>query len=208
MKLPLLTPKPQNTKPYIDWYRVCGIDNVYTEDDTMRHWEKWMLKCQRFGRRTTNAELSRHFTSVSVFKQTDVYNDEQRSSDINLQLMYLENRTLIKTALPVTISEHAVRRFWERTSSKPRLLEWVMAFPVWQTDFSAGLNEMYCADGLLLGELFKTDNVAETWNIDTKTFQRKPGFGFRIKTVIPVGMLNEGQQYRWHKLKTKREEQK
>jgi hypothetical protein len=174
----------------------------------MREWEKWIAKSQRFGRRTSNSELNRHYKNIMVFKQTDVYTHEQRSSDINLQLMYVRNREIVKTVLPVTISEHAVRRYWEHTNTKPKLDEWICGFPTWQTDFSNGLDEMYCPQGLLLGEMGITENIAEIWNIDTKTFHRHSGVYFRVKTIIPVGMLNEGQQYRWYKLKTKYEEQK
>jgi hypothetical protein len=28
------------------------------------------------------------------------------------------------------------------------------------------------------------------------------GVGFRIKTIVPVGLLNENQTARWYKLKT------
>jgi hypothetical protein len=42
--LPLANSKPENTKPYKDWLRSCGIENVVDEDYTMRIWENWTAK--------------------------------------------------------------------------------------------------------------------------------------------------------------------
>jgi hypothetical protein len=45
-------------------------------------------------------------------------------------------------------------------------------------------------------------NIRQGLNIDTKTEVRNMGVGVRIKTIVPVGLLNENQTARWYKLKT------
>jgi hypothetical protein len=194
--LPLDNPKPEHTKPYKDWLRTCGINGVVDEDYTMRIWERWMLKARRHGRKTQDSVLHKEFPQQHYLKQLDIQIDEARSSDINLQLMGYTNRLIYKNVAPVTVSEHSVRRWWEHTNAKPDIMSWIDH--ALRATLTATTTELHHPDALMLGTVFRSDNVQLLYSIDHKQFIRVPGIGFRIKTVIPAHMLNEGQRYRWY----------
>jgi len=197
--LPLLNTKSENTKPYKDWLKSSGINNVVTEDYTMRIWEGWLFKSNRFGKNTSESVLYKNFPKQYYLKQLDISIDDQRSSDINLQILGYEKRYIYKNVLPITVSEHSVRRWWEHKHSKPDILSWIEQGL--KSTLTADTTELYHPQALLLGYVFRSDNERILLNIDNKTMIRIPGIGFRINTVIPVDMLNENQQYRWYKLK-------
>jgi len=197
--LPLLSTKPENTKPYKDWLKSCGIDNVVDEDYTMRIWEGWLFKLDRFGRKTPEKLLHKSFSKQVYLKQLDIDNDEQRSSDVNLQFLGYEKRHIYKNASPVTISEHAVRRWWEHTQTRPNIISWIEYS--YKNTLKVDTTELYHPKALLIGYVTRTDNEKIMVNIDTKQYIRVPGVGFRITTVLPVDILNDSQRYRWYKLK-------
>ena len=197
--LPLLSTKPENTKPYKDWLKSCGIDNVVDEDYTMRIWEGWLFKLDRFGRKTPEKLLHKSFSKQTYLKQLDIDNDEQRSSDVNLQFMGYEKRHIYKNASPVTISEHAVRRWWEHTQTRPNIISWIEYS--YKNTLQVDTTELYHPKALLIGYVTTSNNEKIMINIDTKQYIRVPGVGFRITTVLPVDILNDSQRYRWYKLK-------
>lgn len=206
IQAPLISTRPENTLPYKDWLRTCGIDGVYDEDHTMRIWESWIRRCSRFGRRTHDRDLYRAFAQQSYLKQLDIAESSGRSSDVNLQVMFYTQRHIHKTASNITVSEHAVRRWWQHTGRRPDIMSWIEAWPDWSTweEYCTGgqpTGELYHPDALLLGTIFRTDNATESINIDTRHVIRHPGLAFRVATVVPVDQLNEGQTYRWYQLK-------
>jgi hypothetical protein len=197
--LPLISTKPENTKPYKDWLKSCGINDVVDEDYTMRIWEGWLFKSNRFGKKTPEKLLHKTFQRQQYLKQLDIGIDEQRSSDINLQCMGYANRHIYKNVVPITISEHAVRRWWEHTHTQPNIISWI-EYSL-RNKITAQTTELYHPNALLMGCVTRSDSERIMFNIDTKDFTSFPGVGFRIATVIPVDMLNESQSYRWYKLK-------
>jgi hypothetical protein len=201
--LPLISTKPDNTKPYKDWLKSCGISNIVDEDYTMRIWEGWIFKSNRFGKKTPDKLLHKNFSSQCYLKQLDIGIDEQRSSDVNLQIMGYKDRHIYKNVAPITISEHAVRRWWEHKQTKPDIMSWI---DYGSQAFLKGLvkvntTELYHPKALLIGYVTGYSLSRILLNIDTKDFVRVPDVGFRITTVLPVDILNENQLYRWYKLK-------
>lgn len=204
MKLPLFTTKPDGTKPYKDWLRSCGIHNVVDEDYTMRIWENWLLKSNRVGKKTPNNVLKKMFPNQNYLKQLDIGENENRSSDINLQVLGCYNRNLVKAVSNITISEHAVKRWWEHTGTKPDILSWLESWENVKTivkDDGKPITEVYHKDALLLGELTLSESHLIGLDIDSKNYYYKSDYAFRVKTVIPCDKLNEGQTTIWYKLK-------
>jgi hypothetical protein len=201
--LPLLSTKPENTKPYKDWLKTCGINDVVDEDYTMRIWEGWLFKSNRFGRKTPDKLLHKAYSKQCYLKQLDIDNDEDRSSDVNLQIMGYKDRHIYKDVAPVTISEHSVRRWWEHTQTKPDILSWTeygcQAFL--KNLVKPDTTELYHPKALLIGYATGYSVSRILMNIDTKDHIKVPGVGFRITTVIPADILNDSQRYRWYKLK-------
>lgn len=198
--LPPSRPKDEDTMPYKDWLRACGIDGIQTEDDVIRERDKRFMKALRFGKRTPNNELTKAFPTIQILRQLDVKQADGRSSDIGLVLLYYENRCLVSHSGIIVISEHAVRRYWAHTGQRPNIEEWLSRYPKW-LDADTNVTELYSEDGLLLGERFLSVNMQVVWHIDHKIEYKNSGLGFRIKTAIPVNQLNENQTARWYKLK-------
>lgn len=203
--LPLHNTKPENTKPYKDWLKSCGISNVVDEDYTMRIWETWVFKADRFGKKTPNTVLHKHFVQQQYLKQLDIDQDQARSSDVNLQVLGYQARCIYKTILPCVISEHAVRRWWQHTETKPDLIAWIGS--VCAGPFQADTTEFYHPTALLLGQMVRSDCFEVSINIDSKAKSIRPGVSFRISTVLPRDILSPSQLYRWYKLKEKQDEQ-
>lgn len=205
--LPLISNKPENTKPYKDWLRSCGINNVVDEDYTQRIWERWLFKCNRFGKKTSSSELKRHFPDQTYFKQLDIYEIESRSSDINLQVLRYRDRHIQKAVSNITISEHAVKRWWQHTGTAPDIMSWIESWQGVRELVRDGkpISELYHPAALLLGDLCHSENAIIGFNIDTKELYEISSYMFRIKTVIPVDKLNERQTALWYKLKEAQE---
>lgn len=206
MKLPLISAKALDTRPYKDWLKHNGITEVYDEDYAMHIWEDWIRKTTRFGKNTKNSILYKTFPKQQFLKQVDVPVDTNRSSDINYQQLYYSDRCLKRQASQISLSEHAVRRWWEHTNTKPNILSWLNAFPQFNSIdqyYKDGeqITQLYHADGLLCGHLYQSRNQIEIINIDTKQVLVVPGIGFRVQTIIPVNILNEKQRFDWYKLK-------
>lgn len=201
--LPLISTKPEDTKPYKDWLKSCGIEDVVDEDYTMRIWESWLFKSNRFGKKTPESILYKSFPKQAYFKQLDIGIEEKRSSDINVQVLGYKNRMIYKSVLSPTISEHAVRRWWQHTQSKPDILSWVEY--ACKTLLQSDTTEIYHPKALLIGYVVRSVNEQILFNIDTKDFTRISGVGFRITTILPSDILNQSQRYRWYKLKEAQE---
>lgn len=199
--MPLLSTKDADTVPYKDWLRSCGINDVLTEDDVVREVEKRVLKAaSRFGKRTPEKQLKQAFPTLHILRQLDVRQADGRSSDIGMVRLGYDNRVIYSHSGTMVISEHAVRRYWAHTGQRPDIEDWLCRYPYWY-DVHQRPSELYAQDGLLLGELFRSDNALQGWNIDTKEDVKSAGLAFRIKTIIPTGLLNENQIARWYKLK-------
>jgi len=216
--LPLVTTRSTTTKDYKNWFRTYGMRDVFDEDYATKIWESWLFKSRRFGKKTKNSDLQRHFPRLSFLKQLDIELDETRSSDIVVQHFYQKDKKLFRTSNNVIISEHCVKRWAEHTGRIPSLdllTGWVLAFQkIYSTlnqdgqGFVEDITEVYHPDALLIGEMYRTPNGMEIYDFKNHRFYRFPDIGFRIKTVIPSDKLNDGQRYRWYKLQQQAEKLK
>jgi hypothetical protein len=196
------SPKPANTKPYINWLRTCGINNVATEDDVMAVWEKYLNKAFAYNKNTDISKLVK-FKRFYCIKQMDIDIDEKRSSDIVMSYINRIGRKLVRHTGQITISEHSVRRYWEHTQTKPDIMDWFNRFPNYEYDLTE--EHLYCPQGLLVGNFNYSSKHYDLYDINTRTDEQHPEIGFRIKTIIPAECLNERQAYLWYQLKQRTE---
>jgi hypothetical protein len=196
--------KDPNDKDFIDWRRKYYIDNVKTEDDACRIWEGYLMKLNRVGKKTSPAVLNKLFPTHFMIKQMDIGADEQRSSDVTNHVIgwakqgkqtYIARGNLN----PISISEHAVLRYWQRARTRPNLMAW------FQTPLSYSVCEetqklqtpgeaLALPEGLLLGEYVAPKNA---WNVITlgdKIEHHIQRVGFRVKTFLATEQLNLEQK--------------
>jgi len=205
IRKPFFTKKDPNTKPYIDWLRKHGIEDVKDEDFAIGEWELWLTKAMRMSKRTDAKILQKNFSQKEFLKQIDIPEDANESSDIALQTLNLIGRKIVRRSSFVVISEHAVKRWWDHTKTIADVYSWIAAEEdpkkLRDENTGGGVTALYHPDALLLGECRRGENCLNLFDIDTK---REGNFDlpcFRIKTAIPVDMLNESQTARWYQLK-------
>jgi hypothetical protein len=182
---------PWDTLPFKDWLWKNGIPDVMDEDWSVKQLTDRLDRLDRFGKRSKPEDIRRAFgKDLKFLCQQDCPRDSGFSSRVTLRTLRLNRKVVEYFSSNITVSEHAVRRYWEHTQVKPDVTTWCRPQVLThETEYLA------TPQGLLCGQIYRGTRSREKFILYPRERLVEGGLTFGVKTIIPKDMLNSKQEW-------------